>query len=125
MNNSSEIQIEECEEALKKAMLKSDVPALDKLLADNLIFINHLGQLITKQDDIEAHKTGILNINKITLTDKAIRIYASVAVVTIKAHIIGNFNGEKSDNYFRFTRIWNRNLNKKWRVISAHSSILN
>ena len=124
MNNSSKIQIEECEEALKKAMLKSDIPALDELLSDDLIFINHFGQLMSKHDDLEAHKSGILKINKITLTDKIIKIYSCVAVVTVKAHIIGSFNGEKSNDYFRFTRIWNKNLNKAWHVIYAHSSIL-
>ncbi|VAW70182.1 hypothetical protein MNBD_GAMMA09-2004 [hydrothermal vent metagenome] len=124
MNNSSETQIEECEEILKNAMLKSDISELDKLLADNLIFINHLGQLMSKQDDLEAHKTGILKINKITLTDRTIKTYSNIAVVTVKAHIIGSFNGVKSDNYFRFTRIWNKSKNKKWHVISAHSSIL-
>jgi len=124
MNNSSEIQIEECEEILKNAMIKSDISALDKLLADNIIFINHLGQLVSKHDDLEAHKTGTLKINEITLTDRTIKIYSSIAVVTVKAHIIGSFNGVKSDNYFRFTRIWNKSENKKWHVISAHSSTL-
>jgi len=33
-------------------MLKSDVNTLDELLSSDLVFTNHLGHLMTKQDDL-------------------------------------------------------------------------
>ena len=47
MNQFIELQIAECEQRLKQVMLRSDVSALDELLEPELIFTNHLGQLIT------------------------------------------------------------------------------
>ena len=124
MKLSIKEQIQKCEESLKDAMLQSNVYELDKLLADDLIFTNHLGHIMTKQDDLEAHKSSILRINKITLSDMKIKAYTSMAIVTVKAHIIGRFNGENSENDFRFTRVWNKISEETWQIIVGHSSVV-
>jgi hypothetical protein len=51
-------KIVELEERLRQAMLRSEVSVLDKLIAPELIFTNHLGQLVTKQDDLASHQSG-------------------------------------------------------------------
>lgn len=124
MNQTIEMQVEECEERLKQAMLLSDVSALDKLLAPDLTFTNHLGHLMTKQDDLEAHKSGMLKVNEITLSDQKITICGGVAVVSVRAHILGSFAGEVSENNYRFTRVWSKTSNKVWQIIVGHSSIV-
>ncbi|MEO0836646.1 MAG: nuclear transport factor 2 family protein, partial [Cyanobacteria bacterium J06642_3] len=45
MTNSIETQILQAEERLTEAMLNSDVAALNQLLASELTFTNHLGQV--------------------------------------------------------------------------------
>ncbi|MDK1044873.1 MAG: nuclear transport factor 2 family protein [Anaerolineales bacterium] len=45
MEDANEAKILKYEERLRKAMLRSDVSALDQLLAPELIFTNHLGQV--------------------------------------------------------------------------------
>ena len=122
MNPSVEIQ--ECEERLKEAMLQSNVSELHELLADDLIFTNHMGHIITKQDDIEAHKYKTLKINELTLTDQNIKVIKNIAIVTVKASIRGSFNGNNSDNVFRFTRVWIKTANNKWQITACHSSIM-
>jgi hypothetical protein len=42
----------EHEEMLRKAMLSSDLQTLDELIHDDLIFVNHFGQILTKEADI-------------------------------------------------------------------------
>jgi len=117
-----ELQIKQYEERLKQAMLRSDVAALDELLAPDLSFINHLGQLMTKQNDLQAHKSGMLKINQITLSDQKIKVYGDVAVVTVLTHIIGSFAGAASEDNFRFTRVWAKSTSNAWQVIAGHSS---
>ena len=117
-------QIEECEERLKRAMLQSDISALDELLAPNLVFTNHLGQLMTKQDDLEAHQSGMLRISEITLFDQTINIHNNVAIVSVQTHISGSFRGKISESDFHFTRAWSQSSSKLWRVIVGHSSIV-
>ncbi|MFV1993443.1 MAG: nuclear transport factor 2 family protein, partial [Acidiferrobacterales bacterium] len=124
LNQDLKSQVKACEERLTQAMLTSDVSALDKLLAPDLIFTNHLGQTMTKQDDLKMHKSGTLRIKKITLTGQDIRIVGNVAIVTVQAFIIGVFAGVKSEKTFRFTRIWVYSENNSWQIISVHSSIV-
>jgi len=124
MNQSIELQIEECEERLKQAMLCSDVSALDELLSPDLTFTNHLGQLMTKQDDLEAHESGMLKINEITLSDQKVKNYGDMVAVSVQAHILGSFAGVMSKSNIRFTRVWSKASSEDWQVIVGHSSIV-
>jgi len=60
MNRTVETQIAEVEERFRTAMLSSDVNVLNELLAPELIFTNHLGQLLGKEDDLAAFDQACL-----------------------------------------------------------------
>jgi len=124
MSLSIESKIKMYEDRLQRAMRQSDVNELDKLLSQKLVFTNHLGQLMTKQDDLEAHQSGMLKINDITLSDQHINIYNDVAIVTVQAQISGRYADVTSDVLLRFTRIWNRIDNDHWQLIAGHSSAI-
>lgn len=53
-------KITSLEKQLETAMLNSDVLALDKLIDDELVFTNHMGQKTTKHMDLEAHDSGFV-----------------------------------------------------------------
>jgi len=124
MADTENQQIIKAEERLKLAMLNSDINELDKLLADQLIFTNHLGQILTKSDDLEAHKSGLLNINSINLDEQKILLAPNTIVVFVKAHIVGSYANETSESDFRFTRVWIKSKTEDWQVIAAHSTKL-
>lgn len=124
MSESAKAQIRTHEERLKQAMLLSDISILDELISPELIFTNHLGQVISKQDDLDAHESGILSIDEITLTDQNIKIFSGIAVVSVKAHIIGRFDGVVSESDFRFTRVWSKASSEAWQIVAGHSSIV-
>lgn len=65
MTKIIESQIIDAEERLKQAMLASDVSVLDKLLAPEIIITNHFGQLMSKEDDLGAHKSGLIKIHEL------------------------------------------------------------
>ena len=67
MNKENESIIQALESRLQNAMLNSNVDELNELLADDVIFTNHVGHLMTKWDDLNMHKFGILKIKKIEL----------------------------------------------------------
>ena len=58
MNSEVEAQIRECEARLYAAMAASDVPELDALIADDLLFAGPTGELATKAMDLDLHRTG-------------------------------------------------------------------
>lgn len=62
MSSQIESQIVKAEEQLRLIILQSDVSTLDELLAPELIFMNQLGQVVIKQDDLEAQQSGTLRV---------------------------------------------------------------
>ena len=125
MHNPIEKQIVESEERLRLAMLQSDVNALDELLAPELIFTNHLGQRLTKKDDLAAHQSGTLEIEVLEPSEQHIQMIGDgVAAVSARVHLSGSYAGARSEADFRFTRIWALSSAGAWRVVAAHSSIV-
>lgn len=116
------LQIHEAEERLEQAMLHSDVPALESLLADALIFTNHLGQVMGKQEDLAAHRSGLLKLREIAASDRRVQLHGPVAVVAVRVRIAGEYGGQPANGDFRFTRVWARGpANEDWQVVAAHS----
>ena len=124
MSNPIETQIEKSEQRLRIAMCQSDVNALNELLAPELIFTNHLGQVMTKQDDLEAHRSGIVKIETITLLEEHLLFIGDVAIVSVRVRLSGSYAGVKSGSDFRFTRIWALSTGGGWHVVAGHSSVV-
>lgn len=109
------------EEKLRQAMLNGDVQALDELIADDLVFTMHTGLVINKQDDLDAHRTGIQKFTNIDLDEQQIRHYGDCAVVIVKAGLTGKFNGKPYSATYRFTRVWVKRQNR-WQIAAGHVS---
>jgi len=120
----TEAEIIEVEELLRLAMLDSDVNALDELLAPELVFTNHLGQVLGKQDDLTAHQSGKFKIEVLTPSERRIEAVENIAIVTVKVHLIGSYEDTDFDNNLRFTRVWAFSSKGSWQVVAAHSSIV-
>ena len=54
-----------CEAALRRAQLASDVTELDRLLDEVLVFTGPDGDLYSKADDLDAHRTGTVRITRL------------------------------------------------------------
>lgn len=124
MSNPIKTQILEAEERLRLAMLSSDVNTLDELLAPELIFTNHLGQVLGKQDDLDAHQSGTLKVEVLTPFEQHIQLVKDVAIVTVRVHLVGTYAGVTSECDFRFTRVWTLSSSSTWQIVVAHSSIV-
>jgi ketosteroid isomerase-like protein len=125
MNGTMKTQILEAEEQLRIAMLNSDVSALDELLAPDLIFTNHLGQLLRKKDDLKAHESGLLRVKELTPSELNVQLHEKVAVVSVRMRLSGTYGGSPADGDFRFTRVWaappGRNC---WHIVAAHATLV-
>lgn len=111
------------EHRLKSSMVSSDIAVLDELLADNLVFINHFGHRVSKQEDIALHQTGLLSIASIELSDLQVEPLGSCVLVYANAEIVGTYDGADANGRFAFSRVWLK-TNDKLQVVSAHSTIL-
>jgi hypothetical protein len=108
------------EEAIIEAILYSDVAVLDQLLHADLVFVNHLGMLISKQEDLAPHLSGELKISEILTADQHISLFGDTAVVCVFKDIKGSYLAGDFQSGVRFTRVW-KLFGQDWKVISATS----
>ncbi|MED4455083.1 nuclear transport factor 2 family protein [Metabacillus fastidiosus] len=113
--------IYEYEERLRKAMVNGDVESLDKLISDELTFVSHIGQRFTKEADIEAHRSGILNITEISFLNQKVIPLEDAAVIITQAKVKAIFAEEHMEDELYYTRVWRMDKNEL-KVISGHCS---
>ncbi|CUI63001.1 nuclear transport factor 2 family protein [Achromobacter kerstersii] len=122
MTQTITARIQAAEEELRQAMLASDIAALSRLLDPELIFTNHMGWTFTREDDLDAHRSGLLKIHGLDLSEWNIAVREACAVVSVQARITGSYNGVPANGTFRFMRTWTPDAEQnQWRVIAASS----
>jgi ketosteroid isomerase-like protein len=117
-------QIQRLERRLRDAMRTSALDELDALLADDLVFTDHLGGLWGKQDDLAAHRSGEIQIGALSASQEQILVMGGAAVVNVLLEISGTFGGREASGAFRFTRVWAPTSSGQWRVVAAHSTLV-
>lgn len=113
-------QVIDAEEQLRKAMLTNDVAVLDDLLASNLLFTGHVGQLATKEDDLAAHRLRLVRLERAELVEQHMQLHANFAVVSSLMHLVGTYVGDPIDQHMRYTRIWVISPDGKLQLTAGH-----
>ncbi len=123
MTNDTEIAALEAE--LRAAQLASDVAALDRLIAAELLFTGPDGQLATKAQDLAAHRNGVIRFRAHEPDELRVRrVGADVAVVSLRTRLVVDVAGTTFDGVCRYTRVWAREGGGAWRVVAGHVSAL-
>lgn len=117
-------KIIDCEERLRKAMLFGNVEILNELIADDLIFISHFGEILTKEADIEVQRFGNLKLTEINILDQRVRLIDNSAVTFTRVSLSGTFGTNSLAGEFWFTRIWEYR-NGNWQIVAGHCSAVN
>ena len=111
------------ESRLRVAQLAADVAALDALVADELLFTGPDGQLGTKSQDLEAHRSGIIRFRGHEPEELRIRrIGPNVAVAALRTRLAVEVAGTLVTGTYRYTRVWGREDGGPWRVAGGHVS---
>lgn len=108
---------------LRAAQLDADVEALDRLIADELLFTGPDGRLATKADDLAAHRSGAVRIRVHEPEELRVRAAGPDVVVTaLRTHLVVDVGGAHVEGVYRYTRVWARENGGSWRVIGGHVS---
>ncbi|MCA8105284.1 nuclear transport factor 2 family protein [Burkholderia sp. BCCIQ04A] len=113
--------IEPAEAALRAAMLANDVEALDALLDDDLVFTVPTGQIISKTDDLAAHRARLLRLDTLDVLDMRACAIDEMILTTTRATLAGHFDSTAFSGKFAYTRLWRRS-GANWRVVAGHAS---
>jgi ketosteroid isomerase-like protein len=95
-------EILRCEESRYQAMIARDFDALDRLLADDLIYTHNNGIVDDKAAFLKRLRDRVAVYQKIERDDVRVRIFGTTAVVTGRADI----TTEKSNPVVRFVNVW-------------------
>lgn len=113
------------EERLRDAMLAGDVDALTVLLNEELAFVGPDGNVWSKTDDLDSHRTGRLRLSDLTLSERTYRRMGNVVVVIARTRLEGEFEGAPIAGDYRYTRIWRRfgdETSDDWQIVAGHCS---
>jgi len=111
------------EAALRAAQLAADVPALARLISDDLLFTGPDGQLGTKAQDLEAHGSGAVRFRSHVPEELRMRrVGADVVVTALRARLEVEVAGNLARGTYRYTRVWAREGDGQWRVVGGHVS---
>lgn len=121
--NAAQENIIALEEQLRVAMLAADVDALDRLIAPDLLFTTHMGQVIGKQQDLDMHRSGLLKFRAIEAGERLVAAHGPVAAISARMNLIGSFGESPFDLDLRCTRTWRQADDGSWQILAGHMSI--
>ncbi|MGA3371606.1 MAG: nuclear transport factor 2 family protein [Terracidiphilus sp.] len=120
--HESRHEIDQLEEVWRNAELKGDMAAMNSLLADDYMAITPNGTLQSKEQTLANLRSGTTHFTAIGISDRKVRFYGTTALVTSRADVSGaSANGDFSGSY-RYTRVYVRNPQGKWKIVSFEAS---
>ena len=109
------------ESALRQAQLASDVPALDRLVDDELVFTGPDGAVYGKTDDLDMHRNGWIRITRLDASEERVQRFGNIAVISVRMEMAGTFRGASFAGPMRYTRVWCQRPDG-WRIVAGHVS---
>ncbi len=101
--------IKYAEGRLRAAVLAGDVDALDALLSDAVVICAPDGQVLRKEGDVDAYRTGLLAVARYDVSEMTIELHGTTAaVVVLRLELGGKRNGGPFAGVFRAARTWVR-----------------
>ncbi|MEH2301456.1 nuclear transport factor 2 family protein [Nostoc sp.] len=116
-------ELEKLEVELREAMLRNDITALDRLLADEVIFTDPQGSVIDKVEDLSLHQSGNLVVTSYETDELIVRVFGSTAITNLKVRLTGLFKGESFSGVYRYTRTYLKQ-NEQWQIIAAQATAI-
>jgi ketosteroid isomerase-like protein len=117
----TEEEIQELHNKLIQAQLNSDIAALDRIWADDHIFTNPLGVVQTKAQRLAEIQSGSRKLELFSVTDVQVRVYGDTAVVTSRAMLKGQRQGQEISGQFRGIDVYVKKQGG-WQVVAAQAT---
>ena len=115
-------EIKKVEDSLMQAMLNSDVNALDNLIFDDLIFTDHTGRIVSKAEDLEAHRAGHVGIELIEPSEQLIKVYGQTSIVSVLIKLKGRYLEQPFEGTIRYTRTWLKR-DGAWQIVAGQATM--
>lgn len=114
----------DAERRLQAAQLAGDVEALDRLLDDRVVAIGPDGARYTKNDDLDAYRSGSSVITDLAEEHVDVLVAGTTGVTFFVGRVAGTFGGRPMTARLRYTRTWVHDGDEGWRILAAHIAVL-
>jgi ketosteroid isomerase-like protein len=87
--------------------LQRDIATLEKIWADDYVFVNAAGDVLTKTERLGNIKSGATTLDSIKEEENVtIRVYQNSAVTTSRVTLKGQYSGQPVRGEYRSTLVW-------------------
>jgi ketosteroid isomerase-like protein len=117
---SSDKEILSLEDKRFGAMIARDFAGLEKLLHDDLLYTHASGVTDTKASWLESMRSGKTKYKSVNCSDRKVRIFGDVALVTGKAAVDAEIGGQPRSLKLIFLVAWARNP-EGWKFVAWQS----
>jgi ketosteroid isomerase-like protein len=105
--SKSEQEIRQMIEKYRTALLQRDIAALEKIWAEDYVFVNASGDVLTKTQRLANVKSGETTLESIKEEENlAVRVCQNSAVATSRVTIKGQYSGQPTSSQYRSTHVW-------------------
>jgi len=123
-DKKGEQEVRQAIENYKTALLQRDIPALEKIWADDYIFVNASGEVLTKAQRLANAKSGATTLDSINEEENiTVRVYQNSAVATSRVTIKGQYAGQPTSGQYRSTHVWVKGT-AGWQLVSNQLTAL-
>jgi ketosteroid isomerase-like protein len=108
-NSDIKREVWEALENYETAFMKRDVTALEKIWADDSVFLTASGEVLTKEQNLANIKSGATELETMIEQDgMMVRVYQNSAVTTSPVTIKGQYSGQHVNGLYRSTLFWEK-----------------
>ena len=118
-----ELEIRKLLDEQGAALKGKDIEALKSMWADDYIFVNPTGQVVTKEQRLKVLGSSDTRIDSLSRDDVNIRIYGDAAVAISLTNAKGRVAGGEIDAQFRGTTVLVKR-NGRWIIVSHQDNIV-
>ena len=106
-------------EKFRSALVKGDVPTLQQIWANDYLFVNPSGEVLTKEQRLANIRSGATKLETINQQeDTKIRVYQNSAMSTSCETVKGHYSGQPNSGQYRVTSVWVKSP-EGWQLVST------
>ena len=101
-SSRSEQEVRQMIEKYRTAILQRDIATLEKIWADDYVFVNAAGDVLTKTERLANIKSGATTLDSINEEENVtVRVYQNSAVATSRVTLKGKYSGQPISGQYR------------------------
>ena len=124
VKSTSEQDVRQAMEKYRTAILQRDVGMLEKIWANDYVFVNAGGDVLTKTERLANIKSGATTLDSINQEENVtVRVYQNSAVVISRVTLKGQYSGQPISGEYRSILVWVKGAGG-WQLVSNQLTAL-